>query len=178
MKKLLAITLCMALLLGCAALAEEKQTVGTLNGMFSIECTVPDGYHTEIIDSEGNGMLVVSIRSEDENKPYMILSVAFDELMAHVERLNDLDENAIAAIESSFTSEDDVEITYTETAFGTKLMVVKEVADGVEYVDFFTVYKGYSIEFVLLTDSAGGLTDREIEMAVKFLSDMEFVPAE
>ncbi|MBR6707667.1 MAG: hypothetical protein IKI84_13485 [Clostridia bacterium] len=178
MKKLLAITLCMALLLGCTALAGGKQTLGTLNGMFAIECTVPDGYQTENIASDGNGMLVVSIRSADAAKPYMVLSVAFDEMMADVERLNDLDENAIAAIESSFTSEDNVEITYTETAFGTKLMVVKEVADSVEYVDFFTVYKGYSIEFVLLTDSAAGLTDHEIEMAVKFLSDMEFVPAE
>ena len=80
-------------------------------------------------------------------------------------------------IEESFRAEDNVEITYTETAYGTKLMMVKEVADGVEYVDFFTVYKGYSIEFVLLKDSAEGLTDHEIEMAVKFLSDMEFVPA-
>ncbi len=177
MKKLLAIILCAAILLGCAALAEEKKTLGTLNGMFSIECTLPDGYQTEDIASDGNGMLMVSIRSEDFNKPYMILSVAFDELMADVERLNDLDENTLATLEETFRSEDNVEITYTETALGTRLMVVKEIADTVEYVDFFTVYKGYSIEFVLLTDTAAGLTDQEIEMAVKFLSDMEFVPA-
>ena len=179
MKKLLAITLCMALLLACsAAMAEERQTLGTLNGMFAIECIVPDGYQTEVIDSDGNGMLKVSIVSEDKTGPYMVLSVAFDELMADVERLNDLDENTLAMIEETFRSEDEVEITYTETAFGTKLMMVKEVADGVEYVDFFTIYKGYEVEFVLLKDSAGGLTDYEIETAVKFLSDMEFVPAE
>ncbi len=178
MKKLLAITLCAALTLCCAAsLAGEKKTLGTLDGMFAIEGDVPDGYRIEAIDSEGNGMLVVSVSSEDKSKPYMILSVAFDETMADVERLNDLDEGTLAMIEESFRAEDNVEITYTETAYGTKLMMVKEVADGVEYVDFFTVYKGYSIEFVLLKDSAGGLTDHEIEMAVKFLSNMEFVPA-
>ena len=178
MKKLIAISLCMAMLLSCAALAEEKKTLGTLNGMFSIECTLPDGYQAENIASDGNGMLMVSVRSEDESKPYMVLSVAFDELMADVERLNDLDENALAMIEETYRAEDSVEITYTETALGTRLMVVKEKADGVEYVDFYTVYKGYSIEFVLLKDSAEGLTDHEIEMAVRFLSDMEFVPAE
>ncbi len=181
MKKLLAIALCLAMLLGCtAALAEEKEVLGEINvnGSFTLKCALPEGYAVKDITSDGSGVLLANISSEDETRPYFILSVAFDELMAEVDRLNDLDENALAMIEDTFRIEDTVEITYTETAYGTKLMMVKEVSEGVEFVDFYTIYKGYGIEFVLITASPDGLTDADIDMAVKFLSDLDFVAAE
>ena len=180
MKKMLAILLCVSMLLGCAALAEtEKASLGVVNvnGAFELKCALPEGYTLEVLHSETHFCLA-SVNPEDETKPTLMISVAHNELYFDVERINDLDEETLKKIESSFRDEDDVEITYMETAYGTRLMVVKEVSDGVDYLDFYTIYKGYEVELVLIHANEGGplpITEAEIEMAVKFLSDMDFV---
>ena len=185
MKKLLSIMLCMILMLSCASSMGEDQAEGVmveLNDFFSLKCSMPEGYQIsgDLLDGDAG---VYLIQSEDANKPIMYLSVAFDELMSDVERMNDLDAETLTMLEDSFRAEDIVEITYTETALGTKLMVVKEVKDTVDFVDFFTIYKGYELEFVLISGNYGTenetpLTDEAIDMALKFLSDLEFVPVQ
>ena len=95
MKKMIAMALCLALVLSCAAgLAEtaEKTNIGTvnINGTFEAHCTLPEGYTMET-ESEENGGLVSMITSSDPTKPVLILSIMFDEMYADVEKLNDLD---------------------------------------------------------------------------------------
>ena len=184
MKKAISILLCLALTLGFAAsVAEtvEKETIGTIsmNGAFELRGVLPEGYQLTTITEEP-GHYLASL-SADDSKPAMAISIAYDELMSEVDRLNDLDENALAKIEATFKAEDGVEVTYMETALGTKLMVVKEIVDGVDYVDFYTIYKGYEIEFVLTQPQATAgqpITDEQIQTAVKFLSDLDFVPVQ
>ena len=181
MKKMIAMALCLALVLSCAAgLAEtaEKTNIGTvnINGTFEAHCTLPEGYTMET-ESEENGGLVSMITSSDPTKPVLILSIMFDEMYADVEKLNDLDDEAVAYIESTFTEEYDVDFSYTETAHGTKLMVVKE-KNG-EFADVYTIYQGYEFEFVLLPTLDGGaesLTDDQIQLVVDFLGNLDFVP--
>ena len=65
MKKLLAITLCAALTLCCAAsLAGEKKTLGTLDGMFAIEGDITSRYYDAAVDENvvggRNGILVIT----------------------------------------------------------------------------------------------------------------------
>ena len=178
MKKFLAILLCVSMLLGCAALAEtEKASLGVVNvnGAFELKCALPEGYSLEVLFSETHFCLA-SVNPEDETKPTLMISVAYNELYSDVERINDLDEETLKRIEDSFRDEDDVEITSMETAYGTRLMVVKEVSDSVDYLDFYTIYKGYEVELVLIHANEGeSITEAEIQMAVKFLSDMDFV---
>ncbi|MBR3105824.1 MAG: hypothetical protein IKH30_01415 [Clostridia bacterium] len=178
MKKFLAVLLCVSMLLGCAALAEtEKASLGVVNvnGAFELKCALPEGYSLEVLFSETH-FCIASVNPEDEAKPTLMISVAYNELYSDVERINDLDEESVKSIEDSFRVEDDVEITYMETAYGTRLMVVKEVSDGVDYLDFYTIYKGYEVELVLIHANAGEpITEAEIQIAVKFLSDMDFV---
>ena len=178
MKKFLAILLCVSMLLGCAALAEtEKASLGVVNvnGAFELKCALPEGYSLEVLFSETHFCLA-SVNPEDETKPTLMISVAYNELYSDVERINDLDEETLKRIEDSFRDEDDVEITSMETAYGTRRMVVKEVSDSVDYLDFYTIYKGYEVELVLIHANEGEpITEAEIQMAVKFLSDMDFV---
>ena len=178
MKKFLAILLCVSMLLGCAALAEtEKASLGVVNvnGAFELKCALPEGYSLEVLFSETHFCLA-SVNPEDETKPTLMISVAYNELYSDVERINDLDEETLKRIEDSFRDEDDVEITSMETAYGTRLMVVMEVSDSVDYLDFYTIYKGYEVELVLIHANEGeSITEAEIQMAVKFLSDMDFV---
>ena len=182
MKKIIALALCLFMLLGCAAAEPaEKQHMGTvsMNGVFTLQCTLPEGYSlTELTADDASYIAMISAGDE---RPDMFLSIAFDELLSGVDRLNDLDDEALAKIEATFREEDEVDISYTETAHGTKLMMVKEIKEKIDYVDFYTIYKGYEIEFLLtgsMDDSEAGLTEEQIQMAVDFLSDLDFVSQE
>jgi len=183
MKKITAMILCLVLALSCTAgLAEaaEKNNIGTVNvnGAFEARCVLPEGYTMETA-SEENGGLISKITCEDPTKPMLMLSIMFDEMYADVEKLNDLDDEAIAYLESTFTDEYDVEFSFTETIYGTKLLVTKE-KNG-EFADVYTIYQGYEFEFVLYPTMEGGaesLTDEQIQLVVEFLGNLDFVPAE
>ena len=182
MKKFFAILLCVSMLAGCTALAEtEKTSLGVVdvNGAFELKCALPEGYSVEVLFNETQYCLA-SVNPKDAAKPTLMISVAYNELYSDVERINDLDEETLKNIENSFREEDDVEINYMETAYGTRLMVVKEVSDGVDYLDFYTIYKGYEVELVLIHTTDGEtipITEAEIQMALQFLSDMDFESA-
>ena len=180
MKKAFAILLCLAMLLSCAAVAEtaEKTYLATvdMNGAFQLQCALPEGYEIEEIES--TGATYIAMFTADESRPLLTLSIAYNELYSDVFRMNDLDAEALALIEDSFKAEDDVKISYTETSYGTKLMMIQEADGSVDYVDFYSVYLGYEIEIVVVAQDENGLTDAQIQMVVDFLSDLDFVEAE
>ena len=183
MKKIIAILLSLALLLGCAAgLAEdtEKQTFGTIrvNGEFTLMGSLPEGY--KVIPFELSDDAILSfIVSEDPSKPEMVLSIAYDETYSDVERLNDLDDEALAILEKTFTDTDPyANITYEETAYGTRLLVSRTQTETYDNLDIFTIYKGYFVEFVMNPSKATAdqkLKDEEIEECITFLSELDFV---
>ena len=192
MKKTIAVLLCLMMLFSCAAMAEsaaaEKESMGSLNvdGAFDLKCAIPEGYTLNVLNNENNSVLAM-ITSEEEGKPDIYLSIAYNDMYYGVERLNDLDEEAVAAIADSFLEEDDVEISKMTTAYGTELFVIKEIRDEVDFVDFYTIYKGYEIEMIITHVPADDpeaedapivpVTEEEIQLAVQFLSDLDFVPA-
>ena len=189
MKKLIAVFLCLAMLLACAAVSAEetvqtKYTIGTIsiNGAFSLKCAIPEGYSVKpiVVDRDQTIAFVVS---EDESKPVMTLSVAFDETYSDVDRMNDLDEEALAILEETFTDVDPtVELSYGETGLGTRLLIARQSGDdAVNYIAFLSIYKGYFVEFVLTPSSLNEeqkLTDDQLNMCIDFLTELDFVPLE
>ena len=188
MKKLIALLLCAAVALCCAAAcaeeeapAKENLTVISINGVFALEGVLPEGYKfTQSADSDTTHMTGF-FDSEDLSKPVMQLSIYADDTIADVERFNDLSDEEVAYWESTFTADSQVEITYTETSLGTKLMVVRETGNDRDYIDFFSIYKGHLIDLVLVAGPEAvdpALTDEQVDMCVKLLSDLDFVPYE
>ena len=185
MKKLIAVILSLALLV-CAATAaaeaaEDKITLGTLsiNGAFRLQCGLPDGYSINP-GTVTPDMITASLRSEDPAAPVMQLSVAYDEMYADVDRLNDLDEEALKLLEQPFIDNDpDVDITYGETGYGTRVLVAKHDTEEEDFIVFFSIYRGYCVEFVLLPAREGdrNLVDDEIATCVSFLTNLDFIPA-
>ncbi len=158
----------------------EKEELGRLNvdGEFTLKCAVPEGYALKVITSM-NARLIASIRSEDDTKPVLLLSVAYNEMYSDVERMNDLGPEDLEILEKSFTMMNSVEIGYRETAYGTKLLIARESGDDRDFVDILTVYRGYSVEFIMEPGKdASVLTDEQVDMCIDFLSDLDFVPAE
>lgn len=161
--------------------APAKEQMGKLNvnGEFALQCQLPEGYSMQLINTLGT-KINAFITSEDKEKPILQLSIAFDELFANVDRMNDLPEETLKGLEASFTEMNDVEITYKETAYGTKLLIAREVGDDTDFVDILSVYKGYSIEFVMTPNPDAKnqtLTDAQIQMCIDFLSELDFVEA-
>lgn len=180
MKKTFTILLCLAMLLSCAlAEAPEKLYLATvnMNGAFDLQCSLPEGYGFQEVESTDD--TYIAVFKMDENRPMLTLSIAYNELYSDVFRMNDLDADALALIEDSFRQEDEVDISYTETAYGTKVMMVKEIKDTVDFMEFYSVYLGYEIEVVAVSlNSEEGLTDDQIKMVIDFLSNLDFVAAE
>ena len=188
MKKIIAMMLCLILALGCfAAVAETaaKTQLGKVgvDNVFTLQCTIPADYQMKDENKMfGEAGCLILFTTDNAEKPVILLSVAFNELYSNVERMNDLSDEELAAIEETFREEDQVDISYMETAYGTKVMVVKEVLDGIDYVDFYTIYKGYEVEIVMTSqydaENAKPITEEQIQMAIQFFSDMDFIPAE
>ena len=162
-----------------AAPAKEQMGKLNVNGEFSLQCQLPEGYTMQLINTLGT-KISAFITSEDTEKPILQLSIAFDELFANVDRMNDLTEEALKGLEGSFTEMNDVKISYKDTAYGTKLLIAREVGDDTDFVDILSVYKGYSIEFVMTPNPNAKnqtLTDAQVQMCIDFLSELDFVPA-
>ncbi len=186
MKKILSMILFLAMLFGCtAATAEtEKEYITSLdvNGVFELRGTLPAGYRLEeVVDTDS--IRIVNITA-GKDRPLMVMSIAFDELYADVGRLNDLDPESKKVLEESFKEEETVEISYTVTDYGTELITVREAEGTADFVSFFTIYKGYEIEFTLVApqnesgEGPQGLTEDQLRMTVQFISDLDFVAAD
>lgn len=164
-------------------LAENGKTdFGTIdiNGAFSLQCKLAEGYTIQTVKSASD-QLVAIISSEDPSKPVLQLAVAYDEAYANVDRLNDLDDEAFAVLEKTFTDDNPlVEITYSDTGLGTRLMIAKQSDSGFDFLDFMSVYKGYFVECVMVPSANAEereLTDEQIQMCIEFLTELDFVPA-
>jgi len=175
MKKITALALSLIMIL-CAvcAFAEDtgKTEIGTLKvgEAFSIQSKLPEGYtYRPVLATELN---MVGMLSAGEGKPVVTVSIAYNEEYAETERFNDVDEETVEEIRQSFLEVDE-EVTFEdlETTYGTRLL--KVTGDG--FVDIYTIYKSYELEFVMTGE---GMSDEYVQMMVDFISDMDFVAVE
>lgn len=164
-----------------AAAQAEKVTLGSIsiNGEFTLQCGIPEGYRPIPIMATREQVIAV-LESEDPQAPVMMLSVAYDETYSDVDRMNDLDADALELLEQTFIDNDPgVEITYGETGLGTLLMIARHDTEDQDYVSFLSVYKGYFVEFALTPSEAAedkNLTDEQLALSIQVLTDLDFVP--
>ena len=174
MKKFIALALSLILILCAASVWAEdagKTDIGTLEvgGSFTIRSKIPEGYtYNPIVNTE---LIMVGMLAAGEGMPTVTVSIAYNEEYAETERFNDVDEETVEEIRESFREVDE-EVVFEdlETAYGTRLLKVT----GEGFVDIYTIYKSYELEFVL----TGVFTDDDVRMLVDFISDMDFVPVE
>ena len=160
---------------------DEDTRIGTLNvnGEFLLQGKIPEGYKLQVISAR-NTKIIAALVAEDESRPQMLLTVAFDEMFASVERMNDLSAEEIETLKASFTDMNEVEFSEAETAAGTKLLIARETGSDEDFVSIISLYNGYSVEFVLSPNPYAAdqkLTDEQIQAGISFLSALEFIPA-
>ena len=158
--------------------ADESAKLALVD-IFLLQGKIPDGYRLEVIANQGS-KVIATLLSDSISRPEMMLTVAFNEMYAGVERMNDLSAEDMETLKASYSSMNEVTFSETETAAGTKLLVVREAGSDEDFVSIFSIYKGYSVEFVLSPNpkiANATLTDAQIQTAIDFLSSLEFVPA-
>ena len=185
MKKIIAVILSIIVLCGTISVlaeSEEKVVIGTvnINGAFTLQCGLPEGYSPVPLSATPEQVTAV-IRSEDPEAPIMQLSVAYDEKYYDVDRLNDLTPEELTQLEETYIEEDPgVEITYGETGYGTPLLIARHETEEMDFIAFFSIYKGYCVEFVLVPSEQAedkNLTMDQLRLSVDFLTDLDFIPA-
>ncbi len=183
MKKTLAVLCCVILALGCglaAAEAAQKEdyTIVSVNGVFNIRGLTPDGYRLTDINKTDT-TIGAWFNTEDETKPSFVLVISFLEEYANTERLNDLTEEEMKELVDDDPTLNE-EFGVMETDYGTKVMILRSNQSEDDFACFVTIYKGYEVGLNLFPGTAGSgkLTDDQISLAMQFLSDLEFVPAE
>jgi uncharacterized protein YgiM (DUF1202 family) len=160
---------------------DEETRIGTLNvnGEFMLQGKIPEGYKLQVISAQNTKIIAVLV-AEDASRPQMLLTIAFDEMFANKERMNDLTAEEIDTLKASFTDMNEVEFTEGQTAAGTKLLIARETGSDEDFVSIISLYKGYSVEFVLSPNPKAAeqkLTDEQIQTGIDFLSNLEFIPA-
>ena len=178
MKKAFALALCLIMIL-CAVCASaedaadkvELETV-SVGQTFSIRSKLPEGYAFSLMTSTDLNLVGLLIGREDQ--PAITVSIAYNEAYQDVERFNDVDEETVQEIRDSFSSMDDVTFEDLETAYGPRLL--KVTTNDRSFVDIYTIYKSYELEFVMV--GKGELQDADVQMLVDFISDMDFVPVD
>jgi len=160
---------------------DETTQIGKLNvnGDFLLQCRIPEGYKLQVMSARSS-KIVASLVADDVSRPQMILNIAFSEMYADVERMNDLSEEEIDTLKASYTDMNEVAFSEAETAAGTKLLIARETGNDEDFVSIISLYKGYSIEFLLAPNPNAAqpvLTDAQVQTAIDFLSNLEFLPA-
>ena len=160
---------------------DEATRIGTLNvnGEFLLQGVIPEGYKLQVLSSRST-KIIAALVAEDGIRPQMLLTVAFDEMFADVQRMNDLSEEEIDTLKASFTDMNDVEFSDAETAAGTRLLIARETGSDEDFVSILSLYKGYSVEFVLSPNPDAAdqkLTDEQVQAGIGFLSSLDFIPA-
>ncbi len=178
MKKIIALALSLMLILCTASVladeTAEKTRLGTLKvgEAFIIQSKVPENYTFSKVIS--NDLNLVGLLSGGEGKPTVTVSIAYNEEYSGVDRFNDVDEETVQEIKDSFSDMDEVAFEDLKTAYDTRLLKVTQANKS--FVDIYTIYKGYELEFIMTAQ--GEVQDADVQMLVDFISDMDFVPAE
>ena len=152
----------------------------SVNGEFDLTCKLPAGYHVQVVNRKGNSV-IASVIPDDMTRPQLYLSIAYDESYGEIERMNDMSDEDLAMLEASFREMNNVEISYRQTGYGTKLLVARETGSDTDFVDILAIYKGYFVEFNMTPNENAAdqtLTDEQIRMCIDFLTDVEFIPVE
>ena len=158
---------------------DTKESLGALNvnGEFELRCRLPQNYTMRVMNMQGS-RIIATIVPREENKPVLYLTIAYNELYSEVERMNDLSAEEIEALKKTFMDMNDVTFSDAQTAAGTRLLIAKETGSDEDFVSIISLYKGYSVEFVLtpgIYTANRTLTDEQVQKGIDFLSNLNFI---
>lgn len=179
MKKIISLLLAVTMLLGMSfAMAEEKVEIEQATPDFSVTAVVPEGYQMQ--EDHQDGTVLLDFTCDKEGTANYIISIAYSEEYDG-RTLNDFTDEErktlLANMDDDFMAAD---IKSYKTESGTELYLINETAatsddENTSFAVGFTIYKGYFFQIFAVRDDFDVLTQADLDLAVKILSDIWFV---
>ena len=181
MKKTFALLLALTVLCGCVALAEETVTLQqTLD--FDVTAVVPEGYTMQ--EDKLNDTIYLYFKPDEETKTEFVISLAHSDVEGYADKtLNELTpedkQSLLDMMDDDFASPEIHDMT---TEHGTQVYLINEGAAkdddaDVSYAIGFSLYKGYFVQIYVQNNDYDLLTQDDLDLAIKILSDIWFVDA-
>ena len=171
MKKLLAIVMAVLMLMS-VALADTAKTPVVYDDNLTLNMVYPEGYDVAVEDIGIYKMIAMS----KENAPVILLLICPDDEYADAERLNDMDEGDQEAFTLSLMEDyNNANVTWLKTEHDTDVVMLNENDAAVDFAELVTLYHGYLIDVMLIAQDGETVTENDINLAMKVLSDMDFV---
>lgn len=179
MKKMLALLVAAMMLFGATtamaeALAEEVQIQGATID-FDVTVVVPDGYTME--QTRTNDTVLLILQPESDGGTYYVLTVAYsDEYDGRT--LNELSDDEkkllLDVMDEDFAQAEVHDLT---TDHGTEVYLLTEASPEAEafFGAGFSIYKGYFVQIYTVRSDEQALTQDDIDLAMKILSEVWFV---
>ena len=171
MKKIAAL-LCAVLLLTAACASADSAVVEFLDRI-QLNGTLPEGYRYSLT-SQTDLTLEGELVSGNAASPVLKIYIAFNESYAQVQSLKDLDEGTLNSIKQGFSEEYSVSFDNYETASGDSLLLIRD--NGGQFLDFYTVSRGYEIELTLFPADGQTLTEAQINRCLELMRTLDVVP--
>ena len=173
MKKLFAVLLAAMMLLTMSfAVAENAKTAVVYDDNLTLNVVYPEGYEVE---TTSQGVYLLVNMTSEANADFVML-ICPDEEYADLERLNDMEECDMEGyVLGLMEGYNDAEVTWLQTAYGTDVILLNENNATMDMAELITLYHGYVIDLMIVPEENEAVTGLDIEAAMKFLSDMDFV---
>lgn len=185
MKKIVALLMALLMALSASALAEneieavEESSPTTLEVGDILDFTIqmdalPEGYALEVTPIDGD--LYASFYKDDESCQYLA-SVAYSELFdIYTLKIEELTEEELEQMKAFLSGGyNDPVFSFDKTAHGTDVILINENGAGDDYAEYITIYEGYFVSVAVVKDSE--LTEEDLAIALKLMSDLWIVPA-
>ncbi len=178
MKKTLSLLLAAVMLLCFGASLAEEIPDTEVNPMFDVKLVLPEGYQASEEDWVDPSYVYLELRSEDRSKPFIQLSISYEDLYSEVTFNRDtwdreIVQNCVSSLAYNPETQMPDEYTTRETGLGTVVMIINEA----DYTRFLTIWRGYQLTLFAcdLTDGDATLPVGEASMdtVMQFLTDLD-----
>ena len=170
-RRCMAFLVLLILLIGQSALAQGVMEMIELEG-YRLTCVIPEDYALRV-KRLNNLTFLLDLIPDDPAMADLNLTVTRSEELDGMTLNDSLSEEEFAQIEAALIQDAVApEVTLGETAYGTKLLMMREETEADDYLVMISVWNGYVIETHLFPgEGTTRLNDADIDMAVQFNSD-------
>lgn len=176
MKKLIAILLATLMLFSLSLSFAETAPAKThlyYDGNLYFDVIYPEGYEVSVI-RDGVWMTIKMIGGEDAANVEVL--VCPDEELSEMTSLNDLSDEELADTIAAFTEDyNNPTTSIMETGLGTKVIRIEENDAESDYVEILGLYRGYLIDVYISYEDGREVTEADVETALQFCTDWDFI---
>lgn len=182
MKKIVSVLLCLAMLGGLCAYAEEGDVnlgiVGNSQVAYSITCQTPKQF--TVFHKQGDNQTIEGMLANDKpTQASYLFVIALDREFAGIESLGAADTTALNSLTAAY-EEEGLAVTVKEQNGEKYMCLADQGAKKNTFASVETVIHGCLIQISIapVQDTVSAMTEKQAQTAIDFLATLAFAPAD